>query len=56
MAEKHEKGLEFEKKVAEFFRKKGYNKVLLRERVPKEIEFNVMTNNEITLETGIQPA
>ena len=31
---KHEKGLEFEKKVAEFFRKKGYNKVLLRERVP----------------------
>jgi predicted RecB family endonuclease len=30
---KHEKGLEFEKKVAEFFRKKGYNKVLLRERI-----------------------
>lgn len=33
MSEKHEKGFEFEKKVAEFFRKKGFNKVLLRERV-----------------------
>ena len=30
---KHEKGTEFENKVAQFFRKKGYNKVLLRERV-----------------------
>jgi len=33
MSEGHEKGLEFEKKVAEFFRKKNYNKVLLREKV-----------------------
>lgn len=33
ITEKHEKGLEFEKKVSEFFREKGYTKVLLRERV-----------------------
>ena len=30
---KQEKGLEFEKKVAEFFRRKGYKKVLLREKI-----------------------
>lgn len=30
---KHKKGTEFENKVAQFFRKKGYNKVLLKERV-----------------------
>jgi len=30
---KHEKGIEFENKVAQYFREKGYNKVLLREKV-----------------------
>jgi len=30
---KHEKGTEFENKIAQFFREKGYKKILLRERV-----------------------